>query len=338
MFLSFIVPVYNAQSYLPDCLDSLLHQDVPHSDYEIICVNDGSKDGSLAVLKTYQETFSNIRIIDKENGGVTTARNAGLAAAKGEYIWFVDSDDFIKENVLLQLRTAAQSGDYDRLIIGCYIFEDGLSEEEKELSRKKELPLNGPWYDSIVVRSLFRRSYLEKHELTFRYPDITHGEDGLFMYEAVIPGMVSFEIEEAIYFYRTHSGSAETSVSLENLKKKFRSYTRITQIHLDYYRNKGQKNEFTANKLMNFLWFSLHTAASMPVRESIAARKELKQLGLYPFQWLPECNTTQSFMTEKTGFVGKCYDKICMNLHRPWGFWSMFLIQQLLRLKRKLLK
>ena len=74
MFLSFIVPVYNAESYLPDCLDSLLHQDVPHSDYEIICVNDGSKDGSLAVLKAYQETFSNIRIIDKENGGVTTAR------------------------------------------------------------------------------------------------------------------------------------------------------------------------------------------------------------------------------------------------------------------------
>jgi len=338
MFLSFIVPVYNAEIYLPDCLNSLLRQDIPHSDYEIICINDGSKDKSLAVMQDYQARFPNIQIIDKENGGVTTARNAGLAAAMGDYIWFVDSDDFIKENVLLHLRTTARSGDYDRLIIGCYIFEDGLTEEEKAMSERCELPLNGPWYDSIVVRSLFRRSYLEKHSLSFRYPDITHGEDGLFMYEAVIPGMVSFEIEEAIYFYRTHSGSAETSVSLTNLKKKFHSYTRITQIHLDYYVNKNQRNEFTANKLMNFLWFSLHTAASMPIKESRKALKELKQHGLYPFHRLPECNTDQSFMTERSGFIGKFYDRICLNLHRPWGFWCMFLIQQLLRLKRSFLK
>ena len=158
------------------------------------------------------------------------------------------------------------------------------------------------------------------------------------MYEAVIPGMESFEIEEAIYFYRTHSGSAETSVSLSNLRKKFHSYSRITQIHLDYYENKGQDNEFTANKLMNFLWFSLHTAASMPFFEALKALKQLKQMGLFPFRRLPECTAEQSFMTEKAGFVGKCYDSVCMHLHRPWGFGCMFVIQQLLRLKRKLMK
>ncbi len=61
MFLSFIVPVYNAEHYLPQCLDSLLNQGIPHSDYEILCVNDGSKDGSLAVLQDYQRRFPNIR-------------------------------------------------------------------------------------------------------------------------------------------------------------------------------------------------------------------------------------------------------------------------------------
>lgn len=338
MFLSFIVPVYNAEHYLADCLDSLLTQDLPHEEYEIICVNDGSKDGSLRVLKDYQSRFPNIVIIDKENGGVTTARNAGLAAARGDYLWFVDSDDFIKENVLGKLKEAALSGNFDRVIIGCYIFEDALTEEEIELSRRCELPLNGPWYDSIVVRSLFRRTYLEKHRLTFRYPDITHGEDGLFMYEAVIPGIKSFEIQEAIYFYRTHSGSAETSVSLKNLQKKLHSYTRISQILLDYYHNHGQKNDFTANKLMTFLWFTMHTVSTMPVAEAKRALKKLKKSGLFPFRRLPECNIAQSFMTERTGFVGKCYDTVCMNLHRPWGFFCMFLIQQLLRLKRRFIK
>lgn len=338
MFLSFIVPVYNAERYLPDCLDSLLNQDIPLEDYEIICVNDGSKDGSLSVLKNYRSRFPNIVILDKENGGVTTARNAGLSAARGDYLWFVDSDDFIKENVLGRLKQAAFSGNYDRVIIGCYIFEDGLTEEEKAMSDRCELPLNGPWYDSIVVRSLFRREYLNQHRLTFRYPDITHGEDGLFMYEAVIPGMESFEIEEAVYFYRTHSGSAETSVSLKNLQKKLHSYTRITQILLDYYRNHGQKNEFTANKLMTFLWFTLHTVSTMPWAESRKALKHLKQLGLYPFHRIPECTAEQSYMVDRTSFVRKCYDTVCMNLHRPWGFGCMFLIQQLLRLKRKIIK
>ena len=65
MFLSIIVPVYNAEHYLPECLDSLLNQDIPQAEYEIICVNDGSKDGSLSVLQSYQQRFSNIRIIDK---------------------------------------------------------------------------------------------------------------------------------------------------------------------------------------------------------------------------------------------------------------------------------
>lgn len=337
-FLSFIVPVYNAESYLPECLDSLLNQNIPHEDYEIICVNDGSKDGSLAVLEDYQRRYSNIRILSKENGGVAAARNTGMAAAKGEYIWFVDSDDFLKENVLGRLQKTAEENTCDRVIIGCYIFDDALTEDEKQLSQEGKLPLNGPWYDSIVVRSLFRRRFLQDHNLTFRYPDITHGEDGLFMYEYVAEAPVSVEIEEAIYFYRIHSGSAETSISLANLKKKFHSYTRITRILYDRYCSGEQKNTFTATKIMQFLWFALHAAASMPVKESRAALKWLKKDGLFPFRRLPECNLTQSFMTDTGSVVGKIYDKLYLNLHRPLGFAAMFLVQQLLRLKRSLRK
>lgn len=329
MFLSFIVPVYNAEAYIEECLQSLLDQDLPKEDYEIICVNDGSRDGSLEVLQKFAREYPNILVIDKENGGVATARNSGLAAAGGEYVWFVDSDDFIRKNILGRLYTASRSGDYDRLVIGCYFFEDCLTEEEQALSREGKLPLNGPWYDSIVVRSIFRRSYLKKHDLTFRYPEITHGEDGMFMYEAVIPGLESFLINEAIYFYRCHSGSAETAVSVENRKKKLRSYIRISQILLDYYRNKGQKNQLTANKLMSFLWMAIYEITKLPDAEARAALAELRQAGLYPFRRLPECSLEKSYLIGRNDLLGKAVDGVLQNLHRPWGYRTMRLIQKL---------
>ena len=136
MFLSVIIPVYNAEKYVAESLDSLLKQDLPFEEYEIICVNDGSKDGSLAVLQNYAEKHPNIRIIDKENGGVTTARNAGLEVAKGDFIWFFDADDLAKENILNKLKAMIPETGCDRIVFGAYEFTDAMTEEEWEQAQK----------------------------------------------------------------------------------------------------------------------------------------------------------------------------------------------------------
>lgn len=333
MFLSIIVPVYNAEHYIGACLDSLLNQDI--SDYEIICVNDGSKDGSLSVLENYARKDARIRILNKENGGVTTARNAGLEAANGDYLWFVDSDDFVKENVLGRFHEQILQNHCDRLIIGCYIFDDELTEEEKQQSELGQLPLNGPGPDSIVVRSIFRRSFLEQHNLYFSHPELTHGEDGMFMYEFCTHDPTAVEMDEAIYFYRIHSGSADTADSVPGLQKKFRSFFRIVQILEQYYLS-GRKDAQTANMYMTFLWFALLTAASLPRKEARDALGQLKENGLYPGTMLPECTLDQSYMTDTSNLAGKIYDKLYMNLHRTWGYGSMRIIRQLLRLKRSI--
>lgn len=335
MFLSIIIPVYNAEKYIGVCLDSLLNQDI--SDYEILCINDGSTDGSLAVLEHYAAMHSNIRIISKENGGVTTARNTGLENARGDFIWFVDADDFVKENVLGRFQELIQQNNCDRLIIGCYIFDDILTPEEQERSRCGQLPLNGPGPDSIVVRSIFRRDFLKKHNLYFSHPELTHGEDGLFMYEFCVHNPTAVELDEAIYFYRIHSGSADTTDSVAGLQKKFRSFYRIVVILKEYYHN-GCQDSRTANAYMTFLWFSLLTAASMPGKESRNALVQLKQGGLFPGKRLPECDLTQSYMTDKTGFVGNLYDTLYLNLHTRWGYAGMRIIRQLLRWKHRLCK
>lgn len=98
--LSIIVPLYNSEKYLPKCLDSLLAQDIPHEDYEIILVNDGSPDHSKDLADKYADQYPNISVLSQENKGTSGARNTGLRHASGEYVYFVDPDDYVLENSL----------------------------------------------------------------------------------------------------------------------------------------------------------------------------------------------------------------------------------------------
>lgn len=154
MFCSFIVPVYNVEKYLPECLDSLLEQDIPHEDYEIICVNDGSTDGSLSILRDYEARCSNVRVIDKENGGVSTARNTGLDAARGDYIWFVDSDDLIAPRCLKLLREHTRNSQMERIRFGTYLFDGKLTASEKQAIADKTITANSRFYDSSIWNSI----------------------------------------------------------------------------------------------------------------------------------------------------------------------------------------
>lgn len=111
--LSFIVPVYNVQSYLRKCVDSLLAQD--YEDYEIILVDDGSMDESGAICDEYDRMFDNICVIHQKNGGLSAARNSGIKIAKGKYVMFVDSDDYLMPNALPGLVKRMEDDDLDVL-------------------------------------------------------------------------------------------------------------------------------------------------------------------------------------------------------------------------------
>ena len=103
--VSIIVPVYNVEKYLKRCLDSLVNQTL--KDIEIICVNDGSTDGSLAILNEYVRNDDRIVVINQENSGQSVARNRGIDVAKGEYLGFVDSDDWVSEDYFERLHNSA---------------------------------------------------------------------------------------------------------------------------------------------------------------------------------------------------------------------------------------
>ena len=338
MFLSFIVPVYNTEKYLSECLDSLLNQDIPKDEYEIICINDGSTDGSLELLRTYAQIHQNIRVIDKPNEGVSVARNVGLEVATGEYVWMVDSDDFIKPNSLGMLHKEIIAKQPDRLKVGTFTFNDALTDEEKKAINDNTLCVNSHFYDSVVWGSVLLREFMLKNNCGAFYPDISYGEDSIFMFEVAANKPKCFELDIPLYFYRNRTASATTLKSKESQMRKLDSHFNGAKILKHHYDNKVGNDKNASNYLMIFIWCTMNDCAMLTGANRRNMIRKAKAEGIYPFTRPDECTLTRSYQTTRTDIIGKLFDKIYINTHRPWGFWTMCFIQKLIALKHKLLK
>jgi len=138
--ISVIIPVYNVENYLEKCLLSVMWQ--TFNDIEIICVNDGSTDNSRIILEKYQKRDSRIKIIDKENGGLSSARNAGMKVATGEFYSFIDSDDWIENTMLEKLYNNITSLNTDISICAVNLYDDTLqvlNKNDKYFSQQLEI-------------------------------------------------------------------------------------------------------------------------------------------------------------------------------------------------------
>ena len=147
--VSVIIPVYNVERYLAQCLDSVINQTYPN--LEIICVNDGSRDGSPDILRRYADEDARIQVIDKANGGVSRARNDALDCARGEYIMFVDSDDWVEPDACENAVNAMREYDAD-IVMWSYV-----SETENRSSRKVIFPETTVFEKEEVRAKLHRR-------------------------------------------------------------------------------------------------------------------------------------------------------------------------------------
>ena len=224
MLFSIIIPVYNVEKYLRDCLDSVLNQS--YTDWEAICVNDGSNDASTAILEEYAAKDSRIVIISQANGGLSAARNTGLNAAKGDYILFLDSDDWLEQDALQIL---AESITNEDLICfnGKSYFEDTGDYEEADHIVPESFSNGWDYYSCnvlchrhfafvCVVLRCYKRSYLLDHRLNFK-TGIYH-EDNLFTPLACYYAGKTKVIPDVLYNYRVRENSIMTSRSLKHWK------------------------------------------------------------------------------------------------------------------------
>ena len=232
--VSVIIPVYNVEKYLGECLDSVLRQTL--KDLEVICVDDGSMDGSPAILAEYARKDPRIKVVTRANGGLSAARNTGMDAATGKYIYFLDSDDWIVDDAMEKCLAVCERDGLDQLVFGCEVHvsaDDGRA-IDMDMARRKaayyriDETLCGKVLDGAALLSELhsRRRFFASIPLRFmrldairtaklRFPEGLLHEDEYFTPLSLLASQRTEVVCDRLYRRRLRMGSIETARSAD---------------------------------------------------------------------------------------------------------------------------
>lgn len=228
--VSVIIPVYNTEKYLSKCLDSVLNQTL--SDIEIICINDCSSDNSLKILNEYLSKDNRIRIIDfKENKGAASARNAGIDNAKGDYIGFVDSDDFVDLDFYEKLygKAAEVNAEVVKGSLAC-LLSDGKRDINKEAAydTNKLIRDNKAYFFHSFTTAVYSTNFLRKNNLYF--PKFKMFEDPYFSINVSMNADEILVLDNAKYYYVFNSNSLTKTIDEKAAKEAVQSIESLFKI------------------------------------------------------------------------------------------------------------
>ena len=216
--ISVIVPVYNVEAYLERCVESILHQ--TYTNFELILINDGSTDSSGQICDDLANQYENIKVYHIENAGVSNARNMGIQLATGSWVTFIDSDDFVTQDYLATLASAAEGLNVGFVIAPLHHIKNGIVTDLPSHSEKTELWSTEETMKELLmttrtsffpVAKLFKRDLLADEKFNTNY----HlAEDALFLTELLLKTRCSCVfIDKPVYYYDHREGSATTSVN-----------------------------------------------------------------------------------------------------------------------------
>ena len=216
--LSIVIPFYNVEKYIAECLDSVYNQDIPEDEYEVICVNDASPDGSRDIVLEYQKKHPNLVFVEHEvNKKLGAARNTGRRIARGKYLWNADSDDMIATNCLGEILDKCEKNDLDVLLFGFFNLQNGQTTSADSPSwnedagvitgidfwKQQGIP-NQSGLGQIWTQ-VYKRAYLDsKHVWS---PEINMGEDVPFTYASILLAGKMMACNASWYVYRVNQAS-----------------------------------------------------------------------------------------------------------------------------------
>lgn len=267
--ISVIIPVYNANKYLNNCISSLLLQ--TFKEFEILLINDGSTDNSFEICKAFSNNYKNIYYYNKKNGGAASARNLGIENAKGEYIAFVDADDTVQPDYLEKLYTSATENNAD-LVLCDYI------KYTRNGKRPSSQPIRSGRYDKRDIISelypclimyddlefpptisncvcLFKRSML--HEYSIRYPEVRLCEDSYFGSVCLYNANTFVYLKgEYLYNYLYHQTSVSHTTDKSKIASRWQSFIKLNDEYSEYFL--GKDYDFDIQIKYNMLYFTLN--------------------------------------------------------------------------------
>ena len=252
--VSIIVPVYNAEKTIGRCVDSILGQQ--YTDFELLLVDDGSRDGSGAICDSYALADSRVQVIHKENTGVSDTRNIGISRARGVYLQFLDSDDWITPDATKLLVETARDHDCDLVIsdfyrvVGERVSRKGDIDEDRVLTREEyaahmmEQPAD--FYYGVLWNKLYRRDIVADHHLQMD-PEISWCEDFMFNLEYIRHAQRFYALQVPIYYYVKTKGSlASQSLSIS---KTIRMKLMLFEYYNQFYKSVLDEDEYEKSRL-----------------------------------------------------------------------------------------
>lgn len=280
MKLSIIIPVYNVEKYVERCILSCLNQNLSCSEYEIIVINDGSPDNSLKIINKLRLVYNNIRVFTQENQGLSVARNNGLKLAKGEYVWFVDSDDWIESNCISDIYHKCNEFNLDVLLFDANDWIKEVCFKRMTLTSFDEFPIDGRTYllsNNIVFPVCFKvikRDFLIDNNLFFM-ENIMH-EDNEFIPRMFFFAKKVFRIDRNLYNVYNNPKSITRSA---NPKKSF-DLIKVANSHASFIIDKIMEDRLKI-VFYDYIGLAINSAFSntklMDSRNKVSFRLELKK-------------------------------------------------------------
>lgn len=330
--ISVIVPVYNTSKYLPQCLDSLLNQTYPN--LEIICVDDGSTDNSWEVLQEYAAKDNRVKVFHQENAGVSVARNKALAHATGEWLSFIDSDDWLDLDTYEKCAKGMLPG-VDVVFFGARLdWEDGRSENgcNRDLAPDEEGCLECSCsiiLDNILVvwNKVIRHDFWKKYQLSF--PEgRAYAEDGVVAYCVLAVARKIYCIPNRFYHYRQRQESAVGKSLSSLMGKEF-----LDNIYSWYYVHsfslKYDLSEVAKKTLPYLLWRYARKTEAGVVKElrSMVRQEIIKLIDVFKIKEVETCDGILHLLDEKRTFLEKPFhwfrrDTECFGLFGK-SIWSI---------------
>ena len=245
--ISIIIPIYNVESYLSRCLTSVVRQTL--RDIEIICVNDGTKDASVDIVREYMKRDHRIRLIEKENGGISSARNVGLEQARGTQVLFLDSDDYLTNNACERIYEEYGGYNADITIFGSTPFPE-IPEPEEWIPWK--LDCEAAFYQEFVPAALFEersampfvwnhaysRKFLMEKEIRFE-EGVHLGEDMIFIQQSMPMAYGIRFMDDKLHYYRCSRPNSAMDYYDADKGKKLRCHVENQRIVSEYWREHG---------------------------------------------------------------------------------------------------